>query len=344
MGPVRKWLLAAAAAVVLIAAAGGGSLYAAWRHLESPMALADEPVVLDVPSGTPLAKVSDELTRRGILEHPRLLTWYARFSGDATRIHAGEYALREGMTPLDLLDMLVAGQVVLHQLTIIEGWRFSDLLHVLREHPAVAVTELEPGDIMARLGSPDLHPEGQFLPDTYRFPRGTTDVDLLRTAHAALQTRLEDAWNRRATDIQLETEYEALILASIIEKETALASERRLISGVFHERLRRGMRLQTDPTVIYGLGDVFDGDLRRRDLSTDTPYNTYTRSGLPPTPIALPSAASIDAAVDPEASGALYFVATGLADGSHYFSATLEEHNRAVRRYLDRLQQSASDP
>jgi UPF0755 protein len=298
-------------------------------------------VLLDVPSGTPLGRVSAELASRGVLEHPRVLTWYARLSGDATRIHAGEYALQKGMTPLDLLERLVAGQVVMHQLTVVEGWRFADLKRVLRAHPAIAATDLADDEIMAQLGHPELHPEGQFLPDTYSFPKGTIDVELLRRAHAALQERLAAAWERRSPDVQVATAYEALTLASIIEKETALGSERRLISGVFHQRLRRGMRLQTDPTVIYGLGDGFDGDLRRRDLTTDTPYNTYTRAGLPPTPIALPSGPSIDAAVDPEATDALYFVATGLPDGSHFFSATLEEHNRAVERYLERLRNAA---
>jgi UPF0755 protein len=337
MARLRKWLAVAAGTVTVAVAAVAVGLYFAWRFLESPMTLPAEQVPLEVPSGTPLRRVSAELAGRGIIDHPRVLSWYARFSGDATRIHAGEYVLQKGMTPLDLLDRLVSGQVVLHQFTIVEGWRFADLKRLLRTHSAVAATELTDDEIMVRLGMPDQHPEGQFLPDTYSFPRGTSDVDLLRQAHAALQARLDFAWAQRSPDVQVATPYEALTLASIIEKETALASERRLISGVFHQRLRRGMRLQTDPTVIYGLGDTFDGDLRRRDLTTDTPYNTYTRAGLPPTPIALASAASIDAAVDPETTEALYFVATGLPDGSHYFSATLEEHNRAVERYLERL-------
>jgi UPF0755 protein len=207
----------------------------------------------------------------------------------------------------------------------------------VRSHSAIDASALDNEAIMAALGAPGVHPEGQFFPDTYRFPRGTRDLDVLRLAHQALATRLDSVWRNRSPDVSLENEYEALILASIIEKETALPSERRRIAGVFHERLRRNMRLQTDPTVIYGLGDTFDGNLRRQDLERDTPYNTYTRAGLPPTPIALPGAGSLEAAVTPEMSGAIYFVATGRGDGSHYFSTTLEEHERAVREYLRQL-------
>jgi UPF0755 protein len=222
----------------------------------------------------------------------------------------------------------------LHQFTIVEGLRFADVLVALRAHPAIAATTLDGAAIMAEVGAANVHPEGQFFPDTYRFPLGTRDIQVLRLAHEALTTRLETAWRNRDANVLLKSAYEALTLASIIEKETRLPSERRLISGVFHERLRRNMRLQTDPTVIYGLGEAFDGNLRRQDLDSDTPYNTYTRSGLPPTPIALPGLGSIEAAVSPEITGAVYFVATGRDDGSHYFSATLEEHQRAVDAYL----------
>jgi UPF0755 protein len=225
----------------------------------------------------------------------------------------------------------------LHQITIVEGWRFNELLAALRANPAVKPSTLDGPAIMKALGEPDVHPEGQFFPDTYSFPRGTSDLELLRTAHLALRAHLDYAWRRRSAGVRVDSPYEALILASIIEKETALPAERRLISGVFQERLRRGMRLQTDPTVIYGMGTAFDGNLRRQDLDNDTPYNTYTRGGLPPTPIALPGAASIEAAVDPEITGAIYFVATGRPDGSHFFSATLEQHEQAVRDYLRRL-------
>jgi UPF0755 protein len=291
---------------------------------------------LDIPPGTALARVAAQLAERELIEHPRLFAWYARYTGDATRVHAGEYLLQPGLTPITLLDRLVRGDVFLHQFTIVEGWRFVELLDLLRAHPALFVTGIEADGIMAALGKPDLHPEGQFLPETYRFPRGTTDLELLRQAHGALERTLEQVWINQVDAGPLRAPYDALILASIIEKETGLASERRTIAGVFHRRLRLGMRLQTDPTVIYGLGDDFDGRLRTADLTRDTPYNTYTRTGLPPTPIALPGRAAVEAAVDPEDGDALYFVATGLPDGSHYFSATLEEHNRAVQRYLER--------
>jgi UPF0755 protein len=319
------------------AATLAGGAWLAWQSLNAPMPIEQEGAWLDVPSGAPLARVSRELESRSLLRQPHLLTWYARLRGDATRIHAGEYRLAPGTTPVSLLEQLVAGQVYLHQITIVEGWRFVDMLSVVRAHPAITAGTESPEEIMAALGRPDVHPEGQFHADTYRFARGTTDFELLRRAHEALHERLAQAWENRSEESMLDSPYDALILASIIEKETSLPSERRQISGVFHRRMQLGMRLQTDPTVIYGLGEEYQGRLRRADLTRDTPYNTYTRHGLPPTPIALPGGASIDAAVDPDVGEALYFVATGLPDGSHHFSATLEEHNRAVQVYLERL-------
>jgi len=328
------WLLAG---FVLVASAAGVGAALAWHSLNTPLAIPDEGMRIEVEAGTPLHRFAEQLADQGLLTHPRVLSIYARLTGQATRIRTGEYQIEPGTTPRELLDQLVAGRVFLHQLTVVEGWRFVDLLRAIRAHPAIVAGTLDGAAIMAALGEPGLHPEGQFFPDTYRFPKGTRDVDLLRMAHEAMVSHLETAWSNRDTEIVLTTPYEALILASIIEKETALASERPLISGVFQERLRRRMRLQTDPTVIYGLGETFDGNLRRQDLERDTPYNTYTRAGLPPTPIALPGAASLEAAVKPEATGALYFVATGRGDGSHYFSATLEEHEQRVRDYLRAL-------
>jgi UPF0755 protein len=333
---LRGALIAAAAlAVVVIVAAGAAAL--AWRDLNAPLAIPAEGAWLEVTSGTPWRRVTTDLGARGLLPRPWLLAAYARLTGDATRIRAGEYQLTTGLTPRSLLEKLVAGEVFLHQVTIVEGARFSDMLTTLRMHPAVAAGSLDGPAIMAALGAGGVHPEGQFFPDTYRFPRGTTDLEILRLAHEALVMRLDTLWHNRNPDIVLENEYEALILASIVEKETALPAERGLISGVFHERLRRGMRLQTDPTVIYGLGELFDGNLRRQDLERDTPYNTYTRGGLPPTPIALAGQGSLEAAVSPAPGAFLYFVATGRGDGSHRFSATLEEHERAVREYLQQL-------
>jgi UPF0755 protein len=332
-----KRILIAFAALALLAAFAAGLAALAWRELNAPLTIAAEGEWLRVPSGTPFHRVAAELAARGLFDKPWLLAQYARMTGEATRIHAGEYQLPPGTTSVTLLAKLVGGDVYLHQITIVEGSRFAEVLAALRTHPAIAATELDGNAIMSALGAPGVHPEGQFFPDTYRFPYGTADVEVLRVAHDALAAQLQNAWRDRSPDLRLATEYEALILASIIEKETALATERKLIAGVFHERLRRNMRLQTDPTVIYGVGEAFDGNLRRQDLERDTPYNTYTRAGLPPTPIALPGAGSIEAAVAPEVTGALYFVATGRGDGSHYFSATLEEHERAVRDYLRQL-------
>ena len=334
----RRFKLAALAALLaagLVAAAG----LAGWQALQAPLPLPEESASFEVAAGTPLTRLATSLNEDGILPHPRLLTWYARLTGDAVRIQAGEYRLERGVTSLGLLEQLVDGDVTMYQLTVVEGWRFADFLAALRAHAAIVPLGLDATQIMAELGSPGVHPEGQFLPDTYVFPKGTSELVVLRTAHEALKRALETAWQARIADTVLDGPYSALILASIIEKETALPAERRRISGVFQQRLTRGMRLQTDPTVIYGLGESFDGNLRRRDLARDTPYNTYTRRGLPPTPIALPSAASIEAAVNPELSDALYFVATGEPDGSHRFSATVAEHNEAVKAYLKRLEE-----
>jgi UPF0755 protein len=325
-------------ALLLVAAGATAALGAfAWRTLNTPMPIEAEGEWLVVPSATTLRRVASDLAERGLIDHPWLLAVYGRATGDATRIRAGEYQLVPGTTPVTLLAKLVSGEVFLHRFTIVEGSRFAEVLAALRAHPAIESTELSGEEIMSALGAPGVHPEGQFFPDTYRFPRGTSDLAVLRMAHEALTAHLSAAWRNRSPDLEIATDYEALILASIIEKETGLASERKLISGVFHERLRRNMRLQTDPTVIYGMGELFDGNLRRQDLERDTPYNTYTRRGLPPTPIALPGLASIEAAVAPERSDAIYFVATGRGDGSHRFSATLEEHEAAVREYLRTL-------
>jgi UPF0755 protein len=310
-------------------------------ELERPLALPDDGLVVEVPSGGTLSALGRRLAAAEVLDHPRLLTLYARWRGDDARIRAGEYRLEPGLTPRTLLDKLVEGDVILHAVTIVEGWRFADMLRVIRAHPAVRDTDLDTEALMVELGEPGRPPEGLFFPDTYRFARGTRDVELLARAREAMRRELEAAWSMRDPDLPLETPYELLTLASIVEKETGLAAERPAIAGVFVRRLRIGMRLQTDPTVIYGLGDAFDGDLRRRDLVTDTPYNTYTRSGLPPTPIALPGRGALRGAARPEEGEALYFVATGRGDGSHRFSATLEEHNRAVADYLRALRSRA---
>jgi UPF0755 protein len=328
----------ALAGVGLAALALGLAAVWSWRELNRPLNLPAAGIFYEVRAGAALATVTGELADRGVVSHPRVLDGYARLSGAATGIHAGEYRLLPGLTPLTLLDRFQRGEVFQHQFTIVEGWRFDEMLERLRAHPAIAAGSASGAEVMAALGEPERHPEGQFLPDTYSFARGTRDLELLRRAHEALDSALSAAWLERTEAGVLSDPYAGLILASIIEKETALGSERGIISGVFHGRLMAGMRLQTDPTVIYGLGPDYDGNLTRAHLNQDTPYNTYTRPGLPPTPIALPGRAAIAAAFSPAPTEALYFVATGDPDGSHVFSRTLEEHNAAVRRYVARGQ------
>jgi UPF0755 protein len=329
--------------LVLAALAAGGAAWWAWQQLDAP-GPAREAVDFEVRTGTPLSRIARQLENEGVLRHARLFEWYGRASGQAGQIRAGEYRFPPGSTPREVMERMVRGEVLLHALTIVEGWTFRQMRAAIAVHPALhVILEAVPDEeIMTRLGREGEHPEGWFLPETYRFPRGTTDLELMRMAHQAMERALQAAWDRRREDLPLATPYEVLILASIIEKETGLAVERPEIAGVFVRRLERGMRLQTDPTVIYGLGADFEGRLRRVHLDTDTPYNTYTRRGLPPTPIALPGRASLAAAVEPLDGQTLYFVATGRPDGSHYFSETLEEHNRAVQRYLATLRERRS--
>jgi UPF0755 protein len=341
MGALTRALVLVA--VLAIIGAMGVVVFAV-REMAAPLPL-EEATPFEIASGQGMNAVSAELNRKGIVEHPRILALYARAVGLASSLKAGEYLIEPGQTSFGLLEQFVTGRVLLHSVTLIEGWTFREALIAIREHPAVRVTgESDPGArIVRELGLEGDSAEGWLLPETYAFPRGTSDVALLRMAAEAMREQLRDAWDRRGDGLPIEEPYEALILASIIEKETGLASERPQIAGVFSRRLERGMRLQTDPTVIYGLGAAFDGNLRRADLERDTPYNTYTRSGLPPTPIALPGRGSLDAAVRPAEGEALYFVATGEPDGSHYFSRTLEEHNKAVRRYLARRRQQEEE-
>ncbi|MGE0031706.1 MAG: endolytic transglycosylase MltG [Steroidobacteraceae bacterium] len=335
----RHWI-----ALTFLAIAAAVALWFGWRQheqewLRQPLGGLGQAVVFEVPAGASLTSVADTLQARGILENPGAWVRHAKRTGAATRIQTGEYELLPGTTPAALLDRLVAGDVLLHTLTIPEGWTARQALVAIQSHPQVTVElgGLTEKQWMARIGLADQHPEGQFFPDTYRFPRGTSDRELLMQAHGRLQRELGAAWRRRAADLPFDTPYEALILASVVEKETAAADERPLIAGVFVNRLRKGMRLQTDPTVIYGLGDKFDGNLRKRDLLTDTPYNTYTRAGLPPTPIALCGRAALEAAMRPAATEALYFVATGMGDGRHFFATSLVAHNANVARHLSNL-------
>ena len=333
----RRLLITLAALALVIGLALSG-IYADYRgFLDTPLSVPAEGRVLEVQPGMGVAAIDRDLRRQtSPLWSVPYLQIHARLNGLAHRLQVGEYAITAGMTPRELLEQIVAGRVIQYPLTVVEGWTFAQLRQALVAHPKIVQTlrETDAAEIMARLGRPGAHPEGWFFPETYHFPAGTTDEAFLRRALAAMERRLDEIWIRRAPDIPLDDPYEALILASIIEKETGVAAERSEVAGVFARRLRQGMLLQTDPTVIYGLGERFDGALRRSDLLTDTPYNTYTRRGLPPTPIALPGAASLAAAVDPAPGDTLYFVADG--DGGHVFSRTLEEHNRAVRRYRQR--------
>ncbi|MGB5133033.1 MAG: endolytic transglycosylase MltG [Steroidobacteraceae bacterium] len=332
-------------AILAVAAWLGLRQYeATW--LATPLPGLRQPVVFELPAGASLAAVAGSLQKAGWLDRPWLWIRHAKRTGKATRIKAGEYALQPGTTPVGLLDQFVAGSVLMHMVTIPEGWTFRQALAAIQANPAV-VAQLRglPQDaVMKRLGLADRHPEGLFFPDTYRFPRGTTDREVLQQAQTRLEEELASAWRKRKPGLPFKTPYEALILASLVEKETGAPDERPLIAGVFVNRLRKGIRLQTDPSVIYGMGDSFDGNLRRRDLQTDTPYNSYTRAGLPPTPIALVGSAALEAAVRPAATDALYFVATGRGDGRHYFATSLVAHNSNVARHLANLRGSHKVP
>ncbi len=289
--------------------------------------------IYEVRPGTSLNRLAHDLQREAIIEYPRFFILLGRELAVATRLQAGQYRLDPGMTPQVLLERLSSGAVVQHTLTLIEGQTFREMLELIHASDELGHTlqEVDSEDVMAVLGHADEHPEGRFLPDTYHFPIGTTDREFLQRAYRAMAELLAGEWENREPELPLESPYEALILASIVEKETGLAAERPLIAGVFISRLEKGMRLQTDPTVIYGMGEAFDGNIRSRDLRADTPYNTYTRDGLPPTPIAMPGADAIRAVLHPDKKGYLYFVARG--NGAHYFSRTLEEHNRAVQKF-----------
>lgn len=339
---MKRWIASVAASLALTLALGA-LMFDRW--LDEPMEF--EPAVatggehvFEVPPGSSLGSVANRLAAQGLLSSPRLFSWYGEVTGRAQSIKAGEYLMRSGVTARELLDLLVDGKVLLHSQTIIEGWTVRELLAALGEHEALEVTlsATNATELAKELGMEYEHAEGWFFPDTYRFAKGTTDAEFLQRAHASMREKLERVWAARSPDLKvIDSAYGALTLASIIERETRQTSERQQIAGVFARRLEQGWRLETDPTVIYGLGDKFDGNIRRRDLTTDTPYNTYTRYGLPPTPIALPGLGSLEAAVDPAPGDAMFFVASEKGDGSHTFSATLAEHNKAVRRYLAAL-------
>lgn len=303
---------------------------------------------LVVQRGDSLGSVLRKLEQAGIATGDPL-QWQvlARELGAAGRLQVGEYALQADASPRSLLLAMRDGKVVRRMFTIVEGWNIRDLRAALAKVESLQqdTSALDDAALMKALGHPGQHPEGRFLPETYAWVRGDSDLDLLKRAHAAMAKALDAAWAARAADVPLKSKDEALVLASIVEKETGIAEERPAIAGVFARRLKTGMRLQTDPTVIYGMGAAYTGNIRRSDLTTDTPYNTYTRDGLPPTPIAMPGEAALEAATRPAAGDALYFVAVGDGSGRHVFSSSLAEHNAAVREYLKRYraqQQSVS--
>lgn len=327
---MRRFLLTALLLVsVAVLAAGGWALW--WVH--QPLRLGAPAVDLAIEPGTLPRGVAQAVREAGVDVNPELLYWWFRFSGQDRLIKAGSYELESGITPHRLLAKLARGEESLRAVTLVEGWTFRQMRAALAGEDMLKPDTRGMADdaIMNQLGRPGVHPEGRFFPDTYTYAKGTSDVAVLRRAMRAMDKRLADAWGQRGPAVAVKTPDEALILASIVEKETGRAADRPLISAVFNNRLRTGMPLQTDPTVIYGIGPVFNGNLTKKDLQADTPWNTYTRAGLPPTPIAMPGKASLLAAVQPASGNALYFVSRG--DGSSHFSASMDEHNRAVNKY-----------
>lgn len=313
-------------------------------NLLTPMKLPSEGTTFRIASGAGLSNVTTDLTAEGMLLSSRWLTWYGRLTEGEGTIKAGEYYLPNDLTPLQFLHKVRKGEVIQHQVTFLEGWSFQQLLDTLHNQAGIdhQLDGASSAEIMTRLQVPGENPEGRFFPDTYNYQSGTSDIAILVTAYKRMQKILAEEWLLRAEDLPLKTPYEALILASIVEKESGLQTDRSRIAAVFVRRLAQRIRLQSDPTVIYGLGSEFDGDLRRADLSRNTPYNTYVHYGLTPTPISNPSRAAIHASLHPANISSLYFVARG--DGTSYFSDTLAEHNRAVRKYqIDAARNTAGE-
>jgi UPF0755 protein len=323
---LMKWL----ASLLLVAL---GLLGGAFWWVQQPLDTRQTPLDLSIEPGTSAQGIAQAVADAGAQTSPTLLYAWFRLSGQSRQMRAGSYEIAPGTTPERLLRMLVRGEESLRTVTVVEGWNWRQVRQALAkaENLKPDSRALTDEALMARLGRPGVAPEGRFYPDTYSYAKGTSDLAVLQRAMKAMDKHLQQAWESRQPGTALQTPEQALILASIVEKETGKAQDRGQISGVFNNRLRIGMRLQTDPTVIYGLGEAFDGNLRRVHLTTDTPWNTYTRAGLPPTPIAMPGKASLLAAVQPAKTSAIYFVAKG--DGSSHFSATLDEHNRAVNRF-----------
>jgi UPF0755 protein len=333
-----------ALAMLLLVAVGGLLIVTNQvnRFMTSPLSVPDGGIEFEIPPGSSFASVSNNLVAGKLIADDRWLRLYVRWHDKGGAIQAGDYLIEPGASPKSLLEQFTNGAVRLYAFTLVEGWNYREVLQAMHANDAVKATMSDEDwpALLESLGTEVIHPEGLFLPETYRFPRGTTDRDLLKQANSLMQKVLAEEWDQRSSESPLQSPYETLILASIVEKETARADERPKIAGVFARRLKKRMRLQTDPTVIYGIGPAFDGNLTRKHLKTDTPYNTYTRHGLPPTPIAMPGRAAINAALNPEDGTELYFVATGLSDGSHKFSTTKAEHDAAVAEYLAQLRRN----
>ena len=332
-GKYDRYLKLIGLLLILISFASAWLIMDYRSFVETPLKVSEQGLNYIVPSGTSLTHIANDLAEKGIIDKPNMLIWMGRIQGKSNNLKAGEYNIVRGMTPEMFLNMLIGGKVVQYTITFIEGWTFKQVrAHLLNDANIIhTIKGLDDDEVMNRIGLPGRYPEGLFLPETYHFVRGTTDIDILKRANRSLENLVNTAWQERAADLPYKSEYEALIMASIIEKETGKPEERDEIAGVFVRRLKKHMRLQTDPTVIYGLGEEYDGNLRRRDLLNPTPYNTYLKRGLPPTPIAMPGKAAILAALHPHKGKSLYFVARG--DGTHYFSDTLEAHNKAVIKY-----------
>lgn len=319
--------------LTLLSAAAAIYVWFYWQEwMQKPLPIPQQGITVTLEKGQTLSHLLNNLSQQKLLDNPKPLRWYAQIQ-QQTKVHQGEYFLPQGTTPTELLEKLNKGEVILYQITVVEGWTVKQVLAVLATKDKIKSDSknLSVDEIAKRLGIENGQLEGWIFPDTYTFSRNTSDLDLLQLAHNKMRQRLDEKWQTREENLPYKTSYEALIMASIIEKETGHASERDQIAGVFVRRLQQGIKLQTDPTVIYGMGDAYKGKIRRKDLNTPTPYNTYTITGLPPTPIAIPSLASIEAALHPAPGDALYFVAKG--DGTSEFSATLQEHNAAVRRF-----------
>jgi UPF0755 protein len=315
--------------LVVFLAAGG----AAFWWLNRPLPLKAPSVELSIEPGMTPRAIAAGWVAAGVETHPTALYEWFRWSGQARRIKAGSYEIGAGTTPPQLLSKMVLGDETLATVRFIEGWTFRQMRAELARAEGLRPTTMTMSDpeLMAAVGAPGIHPEGRFYPDTYAYSRGSSDLAVLQRAYRSMQRRIDAAWSQRAADTPLKNEDEALVLASIVEKETGVEADRGKVAGVFVNRLRIGMPLQTDPAVIYGMGERFNGNLRKRDLQADTPYNTYLRAGLPPTPISMPGMNALLAAVRPEPTKALYFVSRG--DGSSTFSESLDDHNRAVNKY-----------